>query len=120
MKRAFFARTGALCAVLICCMAVIGQSVDPTEKKILDYVDAHLDDAIALTQRIVNIDSPTENLQGVKNVGAELRKELEAIGLTAKWIDMPADKKRAQQVTSVEEKKKVEDEIQKMAEKSGF
>jgi hypothetical protein len=32
----------------------------------------------------------------------------------------PADKERAQKVTSVEEKKKTEDEVQKTAEKSGF
>jgi hypothetical protein len=34
--------------------------------------------------------------------------------------EQPADKERAQHVTSVEEKKKTEDEIQKTAEKSGF
>ena len=33
--------------------------------------------------------------------------------------EQPADK-RAQKVTSVEEKKKTEDEVQKTAEKSGF
>ena len=34
--------------------------------------------------------------------------------------EQPADKARAQHVTSVEEKKKTEDEINKTAEKSGF
>jgi hypothetical protein len=34
--------------------------------------------------------------------------------------EQPADKDRAQKVTSVEEKKKTEDEVQKTAEKSGF
>jgi hypothetical protein len=34
--------------------------------------------------------------------------------------EQPADKDRAQKVTSVEEKKKNEAEIQKTAEKSGF
>ena len=34
--------------------------------------------------------------------------------------EQPADKARAQHVTSVEEKKKTEDEIRKTAEKSGF
>jgi hypothetical protein len=37
-----------------------------------------------------------------------------------KGEDQPADKDRAQKVTSVEEKKKTEDEVQKTAEKSGF
>jgi hypothetical protein len=34
--------------------------------------------------------------------------------------EQPADKERAQKVTSVEEKKKAEEEVQKTAEKSGF
>jgi hypothetical protein len=34
--------------------------------------------------------------------------------------EQPTDKERAQKVTSVEEKKKVETEVQKTAEKSGF
>jgi hypothetical protein len=34
--------------------------------------------------------------------------------------EQPADKDRAQHVTSVEEKRKTEDETQKTAEKSGF
>ena len=34
--------------------------------------------------------------------------------------EQPADKARAQHVTSVEEKKKTEDEIRKTVEKSGF
>jgi hypothetical protein len=34
--------------------------------------------------------------------------------------EQPADKKRAQDVNSVEEKKKTEAEVQKTAERSGF
>jgi hypothetical protein len=34
--------------------------------------------------------------------------------------EQPADKERAQNVTSVEEKKKTEEEVQKTAEESGF
>jgi hypothetical protein len=37
-----------------------------------------------------------------------------------KGEEQPADKERAQNVTSVEEKKKTEDEVQKTVEKSGF
>ena len=34
--------------------------------------------------------------------------------------EQPADKERAQKVASIEEKKKVETEVEKTAEKSGF
>lgn len=46
-------------------------------------------------EKVVNIESPTENLAGVKQVGVIFKKELESLGLTAKWIDMPAEMKRA-------------------------
>jgi hypothetical protein len=47
-------------------------------------------------------------------------KESQGIVRDERGQEQPADKKRAQHVTSVEEKKKTEEEIQKTAEKSGF
>jgi hypothetical protein len=44
-------------------------------------------------------------------------KESQGIVRDERGQEQPADKKRAQHVTSVEEKKKTEDEIQKTAEK---
>ena len=44
----------------------------------------------------------------------------QGIVLDERGQEQPADKERAQHVTSVEEKKKTEDEVQKTAEKSGF
>lgn len=49
---------------------------------------------------------PDDNSQGIIRDG--------------KGQEQPADKARAQQVTSVEEKKKTEEAIRKTAEKSGF
>jgi glutamate carboxypeptidase len=75
--------------------ALGAQTLTPDEKKIIDYIDRNQAEAVSLIERTVNIESPTEDLAGVKNVGAILRKELESIGFTAKWIDMPAEAKRA-------------------------
>ena len=74
---------------------VWGQKVSVEEQKIISYVDAHKDEAVALLEKIVNIESPTQNLKGVKDVGLVFKSEFEALGLTAKWIEMPPEMKRA-------------------------
>jgi glutamate carboxypeptidase len=71
------------------------QSLSATEQRIGASVDARLDDADAMLERLVNIDSATLNLDGVRRVGDVLRKELDALGFTTTWVDMPADMHRA-------------------------
>lgn len=71
------------------------QKISPEERKLVDYVDAHTGEAIALLEKTVNIESPTENLEGVKQVGVVFKAGLESLGFTARWITMPADMKRA-------------------------
>ena len=71
------------------------QTLSPEERQIADYAAAHTEEAIALLQRIVDIDSPTEDTQGVRQVGAALEPEFEALGMTTRWIDMPPDMRRA-------------------------
>jgi len=71
------------------------QSLSPQEQKIVAYVDAHAADAVNLLEKVVNIDSATQNLQGVKRVGEVFKSEFEAIGLSARWLDMPPEMNRA-------------------------
>jgi glutamate carboxypeptidase len=71
------------------------QKISAEEKKIVAYIDAHANDAISLLEKTVNIESPTENLAGVKRVGDIFKQEFESIGFSARWIDMPAEMKRA-------------------------
>lgn len=71
------------------------QKISAEEEKIISYIDAHLNDAVALLEKTVNIESPTENLAGVRRVGKVYKKEFESLGFTARWIEMPAEMKRA-------------------------
>lgn len=71
------------------------QKISPEEQKLVDYIDAHTTDAVALLEKAVNIQSPTENLAGVRQVGALFKQEFESLGFTATWIEMPAAMKRA-------------------------
>jgi glutamate carboxypeptidase len=57
------------------------------ERAIGSYVDGHRAEAVALLERIVNINSGTLNLAGVRRVGDVLRAEFDRIGFTTRWID---------------------------------
>ncbi|MFN0179132.1 MAG: hypothetical protein ACKVZ0_10050 [Gemmatimonadales bacterium] len=57
------------------------------ERAIGSYADAHRAEAIALLERIVNINSGTLNLAGVRQVGDLPRAEFDRIGFTTRWID---------------------------------
>jgi len=61
--------------------------LDPTERAITEAVDARNVDAIALLERIVNLNSGTMNLAGVRAVGDVLRGELDGLGFTTRWVD---------------------------------
>ena len=79
----------------ICAGSVFAQSLSADERKIAAAVDAESAQLVVLLEKIVNIESPTENLAGVKNVGLIFKKELEALGFNARWIEMPPEMKRA-------------------------
>ncbi len=71
------------------------QKVSPEEQKLVDYIDAHTAEATALLEKTVNIESPTENLKGVKQVGSVFKTAFESLGFSARWINMPVEMKRA-------------------------
>lgn len=57
------------------------------ERTIVRSVDAHNADALALLERVVNVNSGTQNLAGVREVGAIFRGELDSLGFATRWID---------------------------------
>lgn len=71
------------------------QKLSKDEKKIVNIVDKNMPDAQAFLEKIVNINSGTNNLQGVHEVGQVFKLELDALDFDTKWIDMPPDMKRA-------------------------
>ncbi|HQU86259.1 MAG TPA: M20/M25/M40 family metallo-hydrolase [Pyrinomonadaceae bacterium] len=73
----------------------VSAQVSQIEKKIVEAVEKNNDAAISLLEKTVNIESPTENVKGVKEVGMIFKKELDALGFQTKWLDLPAEMKRA-------------------------
>jgi glutamate carboxypeptidase len=75
--------------------AIAAQNLSPEETRIIGYVDKNFEAAIALLEKVVNIESPTENLAGVRNVGMVFKGEFDQMGFATRWIDMPGEMKRA-------------------------
>ena len=82
--------------VLALVTVLVGSGVRPAdgqggltelERRLVEVVDAEAEQAIALLERLVNINSGTMNLAGVREVGRVLAAEFEAIGFETEWID---------------------------------
>lgn len=70
-------------------------ALNADEKKIIKYIDAHGADAVLLLERTVNIESPTEDLAGVRAVGTAFGDEFKTLGMKVTWLDMPPEMKRS-------------------------
>ncbi len=69
--------------------------LSPDERRLVGYVDEHQGEMLPLLEESVRIDSATENLAGVKRVGALFGHEFEQLGFTTRWVDLPPEMKRA-------------------------
>ena len=72
-----------------------GQELSEVEKKIIATVNENNDEAIEFLKAVVNINSGTLNLEGVKEVGDFMAAGFDEIGFETTWYDMPADMNRA-------------------------
>lgn len=62
------------------------QGPSPVEGRIVREAQARADEAIALLERAVNVNSGTMNFQGVREVGRIFREQLDALGFQTEWI----------------------------------
>jgi glutamate carboxypeptidase len=71
------------------------QALSPLERKLVDAVNARMDDEMAALQKVVDIDSGTLNSAGVREVGRYFQGELERLGFQTRWVSMPEAMRRA-------------------------
>ena len=86
--------------LLLAALLTLGASsaqagLDRTERAIARQAAAGQPDAEALLARVVDIESPTENLAGVRAVGDVFAAGLREIGFSTRWVELPAAMKRA-------------------------
>lgn len=71
------------------------QQLSPVEQNIVKTADAENPDAIKLLERLVNINSGTMNLDGVRAVKDILQPQLDALGFKTRWVPMEEVTQRA-------------------------
>ena len=81
--------TGVALAALLAAplQAQITPALTAAERRVVVAVDARNAEALALLERLVNINSGTRNFAGVRTVGAVVRTELDELGFTTRWVD---------------------------------
>ena len=62
-------------------------ALSKVEQKLVQSVDRHLPESLALLERVVNINSGTSNHAGVRAVGTQFAAELDALGFQTRWVD---------------------------------
>jgi len=75
--------------------ARLGAALSPEERAIVDWLAPRREEMTALLEQAVRIDSPSENIAGVRAMGARFAAELEPLGLTTRWVALPAESGRA-------------------------
>jgi glutamate carboxypeptidase len=86
-------------AFIAVCVLVLGgtaaaQQLSDTEQRIAAAVRQRSAAALDLLERSVRINSGTLNTEGVREVGALYRAELDAMGFATRWAQMPATMRR--------------------------
>lgn len=62
-------------------------ALSPGERALIAFIEKDNDRALVLLERVVNINSGTMNLAGVRDVGTALRPEFDALGFKTEWVD---------------------------------
>lgn len=81
--------------LLLCCNLANSQGLNSDEKKIVASIHSNLGKNLQLLQEMVDINSGTQNIKGVRAVGDVLRNQFDKIKFTTEWINMPDSIKRA-------------------------
>ena len=85
--------------VCLCCLFLINQgiaseSLDDVESSIVSWSETHIEEAVDLLERQVNINSGTHNPPGVRKVGEVLKAELDELDFQTWFVDMPEELNR--------------------------
>ncbi len=83
----------ALASALLVAGAAQAQLSD-VEQRIVAAVKQRSPQAVDLLEKMVRVNSGTLNVEGVREVGRITRAELDAIGMTTRWEEMPATMQR--------------------------
>ena len=77
------------------CSITQAASLSAIEKQMSNYITQQKDAQLSLLEKLVNINSGTANIAGVRQVGDILRLKFEQLGFKTRWVEEPATMHRA-------------------------
>ncbi|RIV23832.1 M20 family peptidase [Fibrisoma montanum] len=99
MKRLLF-------TLLLSSHVAFSQSLTKPEKGIVQTVQNQMPETMAFLEKVVNINSGTLNLEGVRTVGKLMGDELQKLGFKTEWITLPDSMNRAGHLVATRQGKK--------------
>lgn len=96
MRSALSSHSSLMILVALLCAATLDTRAEPaigktrldnSEKALVTHVKSQQDPGVKLLEQVVNINSGTMNLAGVREVGAVFRPHFEALGFKTRWVD---------------------------------
>lgn len=76
-------------------LSVFAQKINNTESDLMSLVDKNYQSNFNLLKEVVNVNSGSLNIEGVKKVGDIFKREFEKIGFQTEWIPLPDSLNRA-------------------------
>ena len=84
-----------IASVLLISALQVNAQLTQEEKKIIRNVKKEMPQTLQMLEEMVNINSGSLNIEGVRKTGEVLRKEFDKIGFTTEWVLLPDSLKRA-------------------------
>src|SRR6218665_217929 len=75
--------------------SLIARQLTKEEKQIIKNVEKNHEESVKFLEQTVNINTGTYNIAGVKKAGLIYKQFLDQLGFIIRWVDMPAEMKRA-------------------------
>lgn len=87
----------SICALplLVTAAPSSAQELSRAEQKMRTYVQENRADQLAFLEKVVNINSGTMNLAGVRAVGDAFAEEFKSLGFETRWVSLPPSMNRA-------------------------
>lgn len=81
--------------LLIISSTLFAQQLTKPEQQLLQEIDKNYQSTLTLLEEVVNINSGSLNIQGVREVGAFFEREFQKIGFETEWMALPVESNRA-------------------------
>ncbi len=96
----------AFVLALLLSQNIFSQPLSDAEKKVISHIQLHLPATEKLLEEVVNINSGTLHIAGVKKVGEVFAREFAKAGFTSEWVSLPDSLKRAGHLVATRKGKK--------------